>query len=100
MCPCYLPDWALMTRKRRGRKRRRRGKREKRSEEGRKRRKRRVEGEGRGEGGGQEKNDEEKVLWQMLSTYPTSVATRFCALLTISNILTVRSDEQVASLLP
>lgn len=39
-----------------------------------------------------------KVMW--CSTYPTSVATRFCALLTISNILTVRSDEQVASLLP
>ena len=93
VCPRYLPDWALVTEWRgrgRGKKRRGRRRREGRRKGTRWRRTRKSNCI---------KNDLINVkIW--CNTYPTSVATRFCALLTISKILTVRSDEQVASLLP
>jgi len=55
-------------------------------------------------GGGREKKvsylKEQRADFILDNTYPISVATRFCVLLTISKILTVRSEEQVASLFP
>ena len=48
--------------------------------------------------------DKDELLntrWFILGlAYPTRVATKFCVLFTISKILTVRSEEQVASRLP
>lgn len=63
-----------------------------------------TKGGGKMGGGGREKKgsymQELRVDFILDNTYPISVATRFCVLLTISNILTVRSEEQVASLFP
>lgn len=58
----------------------------------------REEEEGEGEKGSY--MQEQRVDFILDNTYPISVATRFCVLLTISKILTVRSEEQVASLFP